>query len=40
VRAATAVGAALVACLIVALVGVTLANLGRIATDEDLAGIW
>ena len=39
-RAATAAAVALVACLIVALVAVPLVNLGRIATDEGLAGIW
>jgi iron(III) transport system permease protein len=40
VRAATAAAVALVACLIVALVAVPLVNLGRIATDEGLNGIW
>jgi len=40
VRATTAAAAALVACLIAALVGVPLVNLARIATDEGLAGIW
>ena len=39
-RAATAAAVALVACLVVALVAVPLVNLGRIATDEGLAGIW